>query len=401
MYKQSNLDRVLHFRRAAAGARAVAGARPFTAKYCSILIACTLLCLAASLYAEEPSSRPLPLIKVSDDKTCFVRADTAERFVVWGVNYDHDAAGRLLDDYWIDEWETVVADFQEIKQLGANVVRIHPQFGRLMDAADQPNDRALQQLKKVVELAESQQLYLDITGLGCYHKQDVPAWYDALSEADRWRAQACCWQAIARACRESNAIFCYDLMNEPVVGGAEQGKADWLAGELAGKYFVQRIALDLGDRDRLQVAHAWVKQLSSAIREEDPRHLITVGVIPWAHVWPNAKPIFYSEPVAAELDFVSVHFYPVTGEVDKALTALKVYDIGKPIVVEEMFPLKCSADELLDFVDRSREFTDGWISFYWGKPASEYDQTELTGVLIAAWLKAFQQKSAEMLAIQK
>ncbi len=49
-----------------------------------------------------------------------------------GVNYDHDSQGegRLLEDYWIDEWETVRGDFREMKELGANVVRIHLQFGK-------------------------------------------------------------------------------------------------------------------------------------------------------------------------------------------------------------------------------------------------------------------------------
>ena len=36
---------------------------------------------------------------------------------MWGVNYDHDDAGRLLEDYWADEWPTVVEDFREIKAL--------------------------------------------------------------------------------------------------------------------------------------------------------------------------------------------------------------------------------------------------------------------------------------------
>lgn len=27
-------------------------------------------------------------------------------------NYDHDDDGRLLEDYWQDEWPTVVEDFQ-------------------------------------------------------------------------------------------------------------------------------------------------------------------------------------------------------------------------------------------------------------------------------------------------
>ena len=47
----------------------------------------------------EPSTRPhsnppLPWIRVSTDKTHFVRGDSGERIVMWGFNYDHDDAGR-------------------------------------------------------------------------------------------------------------------------------------------------------------------------------------------------------------------------------------------------------------------------------------------------------------------
>ena len=49
-------------------------------------------------------------------------------------------------------------------------------------------------------VAERTGLYLDLTGLGCYHKQDVPAWYDQLSEPERWAVQARFWAAIARTC---------------------------------------------------------------------------------------------------------------------------------------------------------------------------------------------------------
>ena len=45
-----------------------------------------------------------------------------------------------------------------------------------------------------------EKLYLDLTGLGCYHKKDVPAWYDKLSESDRWDAQARFWEAVAGRC---------------------------------------------------------------------------------------------------------------------------------------------------------------------------------------------------------
>ena len=49
-----------------------------------------------------------------------------------------------------------------------------------------------------------------------------------------------------------------------------------------------------------------------------------------------------SPQVARHLDFVSVHFYPKEGQVEETLKALATYDIGKPLVVEETFPLSCS-----------------------------------------------------------
>ncbi len=332
-------------------------------------------------------------VRISADGGTFELAGSGRPFRIWGVNYDHDTHGengRLLEDYWVDEWSAVTEDFREIRDLGANIVRIHLQFGRFMDSPTDANPAALGQLNKLVDLAEETGLYLDLTGLGCYHKQDVPAWYDGLPEAGRWDAQAEFWKAVARTCRGRAAVFCYDLMNEPIIGGNESG--GWLAGELGGKHFVQRLALDKGNRDSKEIAQAWAKKLTTAIREVDPDRLITVGVIPWATVWPNAKPLFYSPEVAQYLDFVSVHFYPKEGEVGKALNALTVYDIGKPLVIEEMFPLNCSIEEMDGFIRGSQEIAEGWISFYWGKTRSEYRSAEaptITDTLLADWLEYF------------
>ena len=340
-------------------------------------------------------------IRISADGTRFVRGRSGTGFTVWGVNYDHNEAGALLEDYWLKDWPTVAEDFREIKALGANVVRIHLQTGRFMAAPDRLNDAALDQLGRLVKLAEDTGLYLDITGLGCYHKADVPAWYDALSEAGRWRVQALFWEGVARTCARSPAVFCYDLMNEPVLPGAKKKETDWLAGAFAGKHFVQRIALDLAGRTRTQVARAWVDTLVAAIRKHDRTHLVTVGVIPWAyHFYPGAKtPIFYSKDAGANLDFVSVHFYPKKGDVETALKALAVYDVGKPIVIEETFPLKCSSKELIAFIDRSRAVAEGWVSFYWGKTIDEYarETGDIAAAIMRDWLKHFRAKSSEIL----
>ena len=339
------------------------------------------------------SAPALELIRPSKDGTHFVGTKTGKRFVVWGVNYDHDDAGRLLEDYWDAEWDTVVEDFREIKALGANVVRIHLQLAKFMDASDRGNEANLSRLSKLVRLAEATGLYLDVTGLGCYHKKDVPKWYDQLEESARWDVQSRFWQAVAKVCKDSPAIFCYDLMNEPIVAGAKK-ETEWLTGELAGKFFVQRITLDLAGRTREEVAKQWIRKLTSDLRKIDDRHMITVGVIPWAHVFKGAKPLFYAPGVGDPLDFVSVHFYPKKGDVEGALAALKVYEIGKPLVVEEIFPLGCSIEEVGAFIDGSRTHCDGWISFYWGKTIEENDKAgDIRGKLMAAWLRYFRSKS--------
>lgn len=347
--------------------------------------------------ATAGANPPLEWIEVSADGTGFIRAESHGAFRPWGVNYDHnDNTGSLIEDYWKEEWEVVVEDFGEIKALGANTVRIHLQFGKFMVSPEEPDMENLDRLAKLVRLAETTGLYLDLTGLGCYHKDDVPSWYDVLEENQRWAAQARFWEAVAETCRASPAVFCYDLMNEPVLAG-NNAETEWLLGELGGKFFVQRITLDLAGRTREEVAKAWVDTLVEAIRKHDDRHLVTVGVIPWALTFPKAKPLFYSEDVGANLDFVSVHFYPRKGEVAKALAALKAYDIGKPVVVEETFPLHCTADELEEFIaTASKEIADGWISFYWGKTAGEYDRdADLPGAIKGAWLKRFKALSAQ------
>ena len=340
----------------------------------------------------------MDFIQLSSDQSQFIKNSDTTVFTPWGFNYDHDEDGRLLEDYWKDEWSKVRDDFQEMKDLGANVVRIHLQFGKFIKEDGKAHTSELNKLTDLIKLAEKVGLYLDITGLGCYHKGDVPPWYDELSEKDRWDMQARFWEAIAKTCSPSPAVFCYDLMNEPILPGDKKSETEWLSGELAGKFFVQRICLDLTGRSRQQVAKQWVDRLVTEIRKHDHRHLITVGVIPWAHVWPNAKPLFYSAAVAENLDFTSVHFYPKSSEIDKALSALKVYDIGKPLVIEEMFPLKCSPQDLRGFILSSRANANGWISFYWGKMVVDYTKDDgIAGAITSQWLELFSDMSVEIL----
>ena len=322
----------------------------------------------------------------------FVLEASGDAFVPWGFNYDRDARFRLIEDYWEDEWATVESDFREMKALGANVVRVHLQFGAFLEAPGKANEKALAQLVKLTKLAEENSLYLDVTGLGCYRKADVPAWYDAMSEQDRWNQQQAFWEAVAETCSKSPAIFAYDLMNEPVV---PQKKVDgWLdPHELGGLSYVQYITKDVAGRKREEVARAWVKQMVGAIRKHDAGRLITLGMLPTVDAG------FMPRDMAKELSYLSVHIYPEKGKVGDSINVLRQFAVGKPVVIEEIFPLRADTNEVGEFIKESKPYANGWMGFYWGKTPDELRQSnEMSDALMLGWLELFQKLRSEMLA---
>jgi hypothetical protein len=357
-----------------------------------ITIAFVAAFLSGALVQAKPEE--MPWVAGAKDKKGFVLSPSGRRFVPWGFNYDHDDRGRLIEDYWQDEWETVRSHFEQMKKLGANVVRVHLQFGRFMDGPDKPNGKALDRLGKLLDLAEQKRLYLDLTGLGCYHKKDVPAWYDKLAEKERWTVQARFWQGVAGRCAGSRVVFCYDLMNEPVVPGGRRKDGDWLPAPFAGKHFLQFITLDQKDRPRPAIARSWVRRLVSAIREKDKQHLITVGLVDWSLDRKGLTSGFVPEKVADDLDFISVHLYPEKGKVKEALETLAGFAAGKPVLIEETFPLKCSAKELEQFIEGSKKYAAGWLGFYWGKPPEELRRSKsIADALTLGWLELFEKKA--------
>ena len=117
-----------------------------------------------------------------------------------------------------------------------------------MTAPDKPNEKALAQLTRLARTRGRDRPVPRYDRPRLLSQRGHSGWYDPLTEAERWEVQARFWSAVARTCRDSRAVFCYDLMNEPVIGG--DTKEGWLGGELAGKYFVQRLTLDPGEAIR-------------------------------------------------------------------------------------------------------------------------------------------------------
>jgi len=367
-------------------------------KWFGLLVAAALMfgCQTRRSAGEAGRAKPvrrLERIVVARDGRGFVTAESKQPFHPWGMNYGN--AGRLMEDFWDTDWHTFAADFGKLKALGANVVRVHLQFGKFMQGPSQPNRAALEQFGRMLQLAEATGLYLDVTGLACYRPSDVPQWYDAMDEPGRWAAQANFWAAVAGEGASSPAVFCYDLINEPLSPGGPRPPGQWGSGSRLGGYdFLQFIALDPAGRKREEIPGQWIRRMTDAIRQHDRAALITVGLLPWSRVW-NFLSGFLPEKVGPELDLISVHLYPDSKKPGEALESLRHFAVGKPVVIEETFPLSCSAAELEEFLRASREIACGWIGHYDGYTVEEYDALEHAGkltinqALYREWLRLF------------
>jgi len=342
--------------------------------------------------AAPPSHPARERIVVAPGGKGFVLKDSGRAWVPWGVNYDHDRSTRLLEEYWEQEWDKVVEDFHEIKDLGCTVVRVHPQFGRFMKSPTEPDEENLGRLRRLLALAEELDLYLDLTGLGCFRKEAAPLWYLDAPEKERWAMMGRFWEAVAGACASSPAVFCYSLMNEPI--SPPQASDDLLGGDLGGLHYVERLTRDPAGRSRKEITRQWMDALVPGIRKRDPGRLVTVGqfflfdVAGGLTLGPDPK------ETAAPLDFLCVHCYPKDDGVDRMLDLVKLLTAtGKPVVIQEMFPLGCGMPAFKTFLDRSRGLVSGWISFYWGKTIEECKASgTMNDAVLAAWLQFFREQ---------
>ena len=90
------------------------------------------------------------------------------------------------------------------------------------------------------------------------------------------------------------------------------------------------------------------------------------------------------------LDFLSLHYYPRQGKLDDDMVLLKHYAIGKPLVIEEIFPLSADPDTTAEFIRRSRTEANGWISFFWGRtPDQYYQERDVRASFTGNWLRRF------------
>ena len=59
--------------------------------------------------------------------------------------------------------------------------------------------------------------------------------------------------------------------------------------------------------------------------------------------------------------------YPKAGKINEELDTLAGFAVGKPVLIEETFPLACSLRELEDFIEESKKHAAGWIRLLLGE----------------------------------
>jgi len=346
-----------------------------------------LLLFALAFLTGGPWAAGMETVKIAPDEKGFILHPSGARYIPWGHNYASvDIMERLANDP-----ARVEREFTEMKAAGTTVARIHPEMPRILTSRDKVDPRALDQLRKLLKIAENSGIHLKITGLACYKIKDRMAWYDSMDEQDRWKTQSFFWETIARTCAESPAVFAYDLVNEPAAAG--KGADGWYMGRMGEVEFCQRLSLDPGKRNGDDIFREWAKRMVAAIRKHDQTHLITMGMLPFPGAYTAA---------AEQLDFVSPHLYPKTGKVDDEIKLLKQFDWGKPVVIGETFPLSCGADDERDFLLKSRDFAHGWLGHWPDESPAKLAELKKTGkatihnAIWLSWVDLFKEIGPQM-----
>ena len=75
------------------------------------------------------------------------------------------------------------------------------------------------------------------------------------------------------------------------------------------------------------------------------------------------------------------------------MKTLAGFAVGKPVLIEETFALKCSMSEFQQFLNESHELASGWIGFYWGRTLEDCKKGKtIPDAIMASWLNVFREQ---------
>ena len=420
-----------------------------------------ILSTAVAAFGADAASNSLPRIVIGKDGRTFM-TEQGKPFVPFGVTYYRPGTGWAPQVWKKFDAEETRKDFALMKSLGVNCVRVFLSFGSFYRTPGKLELEGVQKFDQFLSLAEAAGIYVHPTGPD--HWEGPPSWSPvAVEDEQTVRALESFWRMFATQYRRRSVIFAYDLRNEPEVGWNEGMKPRWdewlrrkygsieklsLAWGITNQgtfeevgiappkdVLKERRLLDFQDF-REELADEWTRRQATAIREADPRALVTVGMIQWSV--PSLLPIgtrhyaaFRPERQAKYLDFLEIHFYPLEhgayeyrDQTDELANLAYLEGVvretaqpGKPVVLAEFgwyggaqpkfdkgaHPLATEAQQARycrRVIETSKGFAVGWLNWGFYDQPEASDCSELTGLVRAdgttkEWGKVFKSLSGQ------
>ena len=313
-------------------------------------------------------------IRVAEDGHGFVEGQTRRRFVPFGCNYFDPKVGWAPKIWSRYDHQTVQRQLGQVAQAGLNCIRVFLDVSTLNPQPGQFSEEGFAKVDDMVAVARGLGIRIIFSGPNMWEGRSGHLSGDHYVEPAQMDLLCELWTRLAQRYGAEPAVMTWDLRNEPMVGWLGGESHRWISPEarLAAWKAHAKAALGLeaaelpassgAGMDRrvyaeyLQwlegLATNWVKRQCQAIRQAGARQMISVGLIQWS------VPVFLPEKlgyscfnprkIEPELDYMSVHFYPMqlrpaqSIEQEMALqrgylqiVARAAYVPGKPLVMEE------------------------------------------------------------------
>lgn len=247
------------------------------------------------------------------------------------------------------------------RSLGANVLRIRVEPRQILKAPDQKRPVGPWAVRQLLDAAEANNLYVDLTGLYAARLGLVPPWYDDVrTYQQRWAMQGAFWRYLTDACGDSSAILQYETITEPISPTVQVDSWYTAAADYPSPQYIIR---NPNGKDPGALAASWLSYVKGKIRENDPSHLVSFGSLPYL------APFHVNTETADIADSLTPHIYPKGTAVQRSVDQAALWaNQGKPVILGETFTLHCGWAALEEFLLAANQYLDGALTFFDGRP---------------------------------